>query len=76
TMATGAAFDLIEPALRQAIAQTAGGQHSKSISFDTEPNELPLIREGCAMRALIFVDQEIFAPGVQARSGLGGKNVA
>ncbi|RVC23050.1 sugar kinase, partial [Mesorhizobium sp. M7A.F.Ca.AU.002.02.1.1] len=57
-------------------AQTAGGQHSKSISFDTEPNELPLIREGCAMRALIFVDQEIFAPGVQARSGLGGKNVA
>ncbi|MCF6127815.1 MULTISPECIES: ROK family protein [Mesorhizobium] len=73
---SAAAFDLIEPALRQAIAQTAGGQHSKSISFDTEPNELPLIREGCAMRALIFVDQEIFAPGVQARSGFGGKNVA
>jgi predicted NBD/HSP70 family sugar kinase len=57
------AFDLIEPALREAIAQTAGGHHSKSISFDTEPNELPLIREGCAMRALIFVDQEIFAQG-------------
>ncbi|RWD25011.1 MAG: ROK family transcriptional regulator, partial [Mesorhizobium sp.] len=57
---SAAAFDLIEPALREAIAQTAGGQHSKSISFDTEPNELPLIREGCAMRALTFVDQEIF----------------
>ncbi|TIO52412.1 MAG: sugar kinase, partial [Mesorhizobium sp.] len=56
-----------------AIAQTAGGQHSNSISFDTEPNELPLIREGCAVRALTFVDQEIFAPGVQARAG---KNVA
>lgn len=56
------AFDLIEPALREAIAKTAGGHHSKAISFDTEPNELPLIREGCAMRALIFVDQEIFAP--------------
>ncbi|MBZ9726661.1 ROK family protein [Mesorhizobium sp. CO1-1-11] len=70
---SAAAFDLIEPALREAIAQTAGGQHSKSISFDTEPNELPLIREGCAMRALTFVDQEIFAPGVQVRSG---KNVA
>jgi hypothetical protein len=52
-----------------AIAQTAGGQHSNSISFDTEPNELPLIREGCAMRALTFVDQEIFAPGMQARAG-------
>ncbi|QKC86051.1 ROK family protein [Mesorhizobium sp. NZP2077] len=74
---SAAAFDLIEPALREAIAQTAGGQHSKSISFDTEPNELPLIREGCAMRALTFVDQEIFAPGVQAKSGLAvKKNVA
>ncbi|MGX5845756.1 ROK family protein [Mesorhizobium sp. PL10] len=72
---SAAAFDLIEPALREAIAQTAGGQHSKSISFDTEPNELPLIREGCAMRALTFVDQEIFAPGVQARAG-AGKSVA
>ncbi|MER9327959.1 ROK family protein [Mesorhizobium sp. M0488] len=72
---SAAAFDLIEPALREAIAQTAGGQHSESISFDTEPNELPLIREGCAMRALTFVDQEIFAPGVQARTGTG-KNVA
>jgi predicted NBD/HSP70 family sugar kinase len=59
------AFDLIEPALREAIAKTAGGHHSKSISFDTEPNELPLIREGCAMRALTFVDQEIFAQGGQ-----------
>ncbi|TIU66829.1 MAG: ROK family protein, partial [Mesorhizobium sp.] len=33
--ASAAAFDLIEPALREAIAQTAGGQHSGSISFDT-----------------------------------------
>ncbi|KQU90950.1 ROK family transcriptional regulator [Mesorhizobium sp. Root102] len=73
---SAAAFDLIEPALREAIAQTAGGQHSKSISFDTEPNELPLIREGCAMRALTFVDQEIFAPGAQARGSVVGKNVA
>lgn len=72
---SAAAFDLIEPALREAIAQTAGGQHSQSISFDTEPNELPLIREGCAMRALTFVDQEIFAQGGQARAG-SGKNVA
>ncbi|RVC76512.1 MAG: ROK family transcriptional regulator [Mesorhizobium sp.] len=73
---SAAAFDLIEPALREAIAQTAGGQHSKSISFDTEPNELPLIREGCAMRALTFVDQEIFAPGVQAKGSAVGKSVA
>ncbi|CAM5395640.1 ROK family transcriptional regulator [Mycolicibacterium aubagnense] len=57
------AFDLIEPALRRAIAQTAGGQHSNSIVFDTEPKEQMLIREGCAMRALTFIDQEIFALG-------------
>ncbi len=62
------AFDLMEPALRQAIARTAGGQHSESISFDTEPDELALIREGCAVRALTFVDQEIFAPGEAVRS--------
>ena len=65
------AFDLIEPALREAIAKTAGGHHSKSISFDTEPNELALIREGCAMRALVFVDQEIFAKGRQAPPPVG-----
>ena len=58
-----AAFDLIEPALRETIGRTAGGQHSNAISFDTEPNELPLIRDGCTMRALTYVDQEIFAPG-------------
>ena len=58
-----AAFDLIEPALREAIARTAGGHHSKSISFATEPNALPLIHQGCAMRALVFLDQEVFAAG-------------
>ncbi|MFC3207318.1 ROK family protein [Aquamicrobium soli] len=67
------AFDLIEPALREAIAKTAGGHHSKSISFDTETNELLLIREGCAMRALVFVDQEIFAPGRPMPPPVGGQ---
>ena len=60
------AFDLLEPSIRQAIALTAGGQHSKAISFDTEPNEMPLIREGCAVRALTFLDLQIFAPGINA----------
>lgn len=70
------AFDLIEPSMREAIAKTAGGQHSKAISFDTEPDEMPLIREGCAMRALTFVDQEILAPGNGAPVGVAGKHVA
>lgn len=69
------AFDLVEPPLREAIAQTAGGQHSKAISFAVEPNEMPLIREGCAMRALTFVDQEIFAPGPVPQTA-AGKDVA
>ena len=32
-----AAFDLLEPHIRAAIAETAGGQHSDAISFDTVP---------------------------------------
>jgi len=70
-----AAFDLLEPHIRAAIAETAGGQHSDAISFDTVAEELPLIRQGCAMRALTFVDQEIFAGGVGGLEGVG-KEVA
>ena len=69
-----AAFDLIEPTLRAAIAQTAGGQHSKAISFAAEPDEVPLITLGCAMRALTYIDQEIFAAASPAL--LRGKDVA
>jgi len=61
-----AAFDLLEPSIRAAIAETAGGQHSDAIVFDTIPDELPLIRQGCAMRALTYVDQEIFSDGYPA----------
>ena len=57
------AFDLLEGPIREAIARTAGGQHSKAISFATEPNEIPLIREGCAARALSFLDEQLFASG-------------
>ncbi len=66
------AFDLMEPHVRAAIAKTAGGLHSKAISFDTEPNEVPLIREGCMMRALLYVDDEVFAPGTPARRTQAG----
>ena len=67
-----AAFDLIEPQLRAAIDRTAGGRHNKAISFDTEDDELPLIREGCTMQALAFVDREIFAAG-PAQPDMAGK---
>jgi predicted NBD/HSP70 family sugar kinase len=61
------AFDIMEPHVRAAIAKTAGGLHSKAISFDTEPNEVPLKREGAMMRALLAIDQEIFAAGTAPR---------
>lgn len=64
--AEAAAFDLIEPALRASISKTAGGQHADAIAFATIPEEAPLIREGCAVQALTFIDQEIFAPGSAA----------
>ena len=70
-----AAFDLLEPHIRAAIAETAGGQHSDAISFDTVADELPLILQGCAMRALGFVDQEMFAIGLDALDS-AGKEVA
>jgi predicted NBD/HSP70 family sugar kinase len=57
------AFDIMEPAIREAIAQTAGGQHDAVISFDLETDEVPLIREGCARKALEAIDNELFAPG-------------
>ena len=57
------AFDMLEEPIRAAIAQTAGGQHSGAISFATEPDEMPLIREGCAMTALAFVDDRVAARG-------------
>lgn len=70
------AFDVFEPTMRDAIARTAGGQHNAAISFDLEPDETPLIREGAARQALNFVDQEIFAPGVPAAAPLQGAEVA
>ena len=68
-------FDLLEPHIRAAIAETAGGQHADAISFDTVTEELPLIRLGCAMRALTFVDREIFATGAVALEN-AGKEIA
>jgi predicted NBD/HSP70 family sugar kinase len=70
------AFDLIEAPMRAAIAKTVGGQHQEAISFATEPDQLPLIREGGAMRALTFLDQEVFAAGGPAAAEPNGRAVA
>ena len=56
-----AAFDLLEPALRETIKQTAGGSGAETVAFEVFADEYPLIRQGCAMQALSYVDREIFA---------------
>lgn len=60
-----AAFDLMEGPMRAAIARTAGGEHGQALSFAIFPDELPLIREGCAMRTLISIDDQLSAQGVR-----------
>ncbi|MBL8583963.1 MAG: ROK family transcriptional regulator [Rhizobiaceae bacterium] len=66
------AYDLMEPTLRAALARTAGGHHAEAIAFAAEPSEMPLILEGCTMRALTFIDEMVFAPGTPA----AGRDVA
>jgi predicted NBD/HSP70 family sugar kinase len=70
------AFDILEGPIRDAIARTAGGQHSGAISFEAEPSETPLIRQGCAMTALTKVDAELVAPGPVTEQVLKGRKVA
>jgi predicted NBD/HSP70 family sugar kinase len=70
------AFDLMEEAIGAALSETAGGQHSGAISFAVEPDELPLIRSGCAVRALTHIDREVFAPGIQPAAVGPGRCVA
>lgn len=70
-----AAFDLLEPAIQAAVAQTAGGQHSSAVSFTVEGDEMPLIQQGCAMHALTTVDRSIVAPGQSLAALLPAKEL-
>lgn len=56
-----AAFDIIEPALREALLNTAGGQDAGPLRFELELDERPLIRAGCAHSALAYLDESVFA---------------
>lgn len=58
-----AAFDILEPSIRHALAQTLAGQNAQVISFETEPEETPLIAEGSAMLALAELDRKHFGEG-------------
>nr|WP_173935179.1 ROK family transcriptional regulator [Chelativorans sp. Marseille-P2723] len=54
-----AAFDILEPQIRRALAQTAGGQHAGTISFETQPIARPFIQHGSAMTALTALDKDL-----------------
>lgn len=72
-----AAMDILEPEIRAALAQTAGGQNAADIPFETELNEVPFIHQGCAVTALTSIDRDNFAPGLRAETGgESRKNVA
>ncbi|MDN2565386.1 ROK family protein [Aquibium sp. A9E412] len=66
-----AAFDLLEPVIREALGRTAGGQAAGALAFETEANELPLIRHGCAMTALTQLDRAVFALGAEPAAARG-----
>jgi len=59
-------FDLIAPAMERALAETAGGQHSTALTYETIPEEIPMIEKGCAMLALTWIDREVFAAADQS----------
>jgi predicted NBD/HSP70 family sugar kinase len=63
-----AAFDLMEPEIRRALEQTAATPYAREIEFETWPDELPLIQQGCAMEALSSVDKDLSGPGARAGS--------
>lgn len=70
------AFDVMEPSLRRAIGETAGGQWAGDIDFDLEPDETPLIRDGSARQALDFIDRQVFAAGASREPAIDGRSVA
>ncbi|WEX10031.1 ROK family protein [Chelativorans sp. AA-79] len=68
-----AAFDILEPEIRRALAETAGGQHAEAVAFETLPNAVPLILHGAAMSALTGLDRDMFAPGLRTSAAGWGK---
>ncbi|MGB3500712.1 MAG: ROK family transcriptional regulator [Mesorhizobium sp.] len=57
---TGAhAIDLMEGAIRDSIALTAGGQHVDEVKIDRFLDEEPIMRDGAALHALSAIDRTV-----------------
>lgn len=65
------AFDLMEPAIRKSLSATVAGKQVENIPIDCFSDETPLVREGCAISALMAHDGEIaeYGPGIEAATG-------
>ena len=53
------AFDLMEGPIRKALSNTVAGGYTTDIDIDCFADEKPLVREGCAITALLVLDEEI-----------------
>lgn len=63
-----AGFDIMEPAIRDALDHTMGGRMANGLTIDHYLDEQPLMREGCAVSALFVLDEELADNGAN-----GGK---
>jgi predicted NBD/HSP70 family sugar kinase len=53
------AFDLMESPMRSAMCGTKAGFPAEDVTIDCFPDEQPLLREGCAISALLVQDSKI-----------------
>ena len=63
-----AAFDIAEPHIRACIEESNAGGFDNSFDFEIFESELPLIRKGASLTALMAVDAAISAGGEGAHS--------
>jgi predicted NBD/HSP70 family sugar kinase len=53
------AFDLMEGPIREAIGDSSFGVPHRDLVFRCYPDEFPLVRNGCAMGALVRLDSDL-----------------
>ena len=61
-----AIFDLMEPGIRKALETAPGESDYRQIELDYHPDERPLVREGCAITALLVQDDEMSKQRMQS----------
>ncbi|MEP1206473.1 MAG: ROK family transcriptional regulator [Rhizobiaceae bacterium] len=52
-------IEFMEPAIREALETAPGDSHLRDVEIDCFADERPLVREGCAVRALMALDKQV-----------------